>query len=695
MGPVNDSGANVVALAAPQAAAAGSQRSAQAQYRTDIDGLRGVAIAFVCLFHTGIAGFGGGFVGVDVFFVISGFVITRTLLRDLETGRLSLRRFFIRRIRRLAPALAVLLLACVLTFSVLYPPAYLRDFGASVVAQALFVSNVYFWRTSTYFGTPPEAKPLLHTWSLSIEEQFYLFFAVAFVFLCRQPRAFLIKLLAGLWCASFLLGVFATVREPNASFFLLPTRAWELLTGVLVALWLDTYGPGIAGKRSIADLLGALGLSAIIVAGVVYSPNTPFPYVYAALPVLGAAMLATAERPGIAATLLGNTPLVLLGRISYSLYLWHWVAVALVRWVTLGTAGVGARSLAILACVPVAALSWRYVETPIRQRRWLGSDRAIVLFAVSTTAIAVAFGALAWRSGGFPFRARAALAGFQAPAHSPREHECFDDDSRKGMRFCQIGTKDAPLTFIAIGDSHAMSFLPTLELLAGEHHVRGMFAGTSGCPPFLGVTPLRDAASAQRCRQMSSESLRMAKELHVRQLILIGRWSYYTGFGPDGHFQAITNAGRHGVTGSDSRAVFAEQLRATIEAYAAIGATVNVVLQTPEQRSDPEGFLYRRALPAMLGGLGPGLEGTLDLAQHRRDQQFEDAVFARTPGIRTFDPAPRLCPDSGTCLLFLKGRPLYFDATHLSVAGSEYVAPVLEPLFSGIAGSEGDARRAP
>lgn len=194
---------------------------------------------------------------------------------------------------------------------------------------------------------------------------------------------------------------------------------------------------------------------------------------------------------------------------------------------------------------------------------------------------------------------------------------------------------------------------------------------------------------------MNIESLRMAKELHIRQLILIGRWSYYTGFGPDGHFQAITSAGRHGVTGGNSRAVFAEQLRATIDAYAAIGATVNVVLQTPEQRSDPEGFLYRRALPAMLGGLKSGLEGTLDLAQHRRDQQFEDVVFAHTPGIRTFDPARRLCPNSATCLMFLNGRPLYFDATHLSVAGGEYVAPVLEPLFSDMAGSQTDGRSAP
>ena len=175
----------------PCRSAAAAASSESADYRADIDGLRGVAIALVCLFHAEVPPFTGGFVGVDVFFVISGFVITGVLLRDLERGRLSLKAFFIRRIRRLAPALALLLLTCIAVFSLIYPPGYLRDFGASLAAQSVFLSNIYFWRAATYFGTPAEAKPLLHTWSLSIEEQFYLIYATAFVLLghLRASRA--------------------------------------------------------------------------------------------------------------------------------------------------------------------------------------------------------------------------------------------------------------------------------------------------------------------------------------------------------------------------------------------------------------------------------------------------------------------------------------------------------------------------
>ena len=661
-----------------------SRLSEAADYRADVDGLRGVAIALVCLFHAEVAPFTGGFVGVDVFFVISGFVITGVLLRDLKSGRLSLRAFFIRRIRRLAPALALLLLTCMIVFTVIYPPGYLHDFGASVVAQSVFLSNIYFWRTASYFGMPPEAKPLLHTWSLSIEEQFYLIYATAFVILARW-RATLLPLLAAAFCLSLALAIVATPPEPNASFFLLPTRAWELLAGALASLWLDAHGPGPAAGPRVTGFATAFGLLAIVASAVLYSTATPFPYIYAAVPVVGAAAIVCSNRPNAMAALLASRPLVFVGRISYSLYLWHWVCLALVRWMTFGAPTGLERAAAVLAAVPIAGASWRFVETPIRQKRVLRSDRAIVVFAAAATTAAVVFGCLAYWSGGFPDRARAALAGFEAPVRSWREHECFDDSSRGAIRFCEIGSADARrVSFIAIGDSHALSLLPALESLASRHHLRGLFGGTSGCPPFIGVTPSRDAASAARCRLLNEQSLQMAKDLKISQIVLIGRWNYYTGIGPDGHFQAITSPAHRATTVSASRAVFAEQLRATVKAYARIGVSVNIVLQVPQQRIDPEGFLYRKHLPAFLGGLSRRAEGTLDLAQHLRDQHYADDIFAQTRGIETFDTAPLLCPNGGACLMFLNGRSLYFDTSHLSVVGADYIAPALDPMFMRI-----------
>jgi peptidoglycan/LPS O-acetylase OafA/YrhL len=565
-----------------------SAAPATAAYRPDIDGLRGIAIALVCLFHADVVPFSGGFVGVDVFFVISGFVITGVLLRDLERDRLSLKSFFIRRIRRLAPALAVVLLVSAAAFSVLYPPSYLRDFGASLASQSLFVSNIYFWRTTGYFGIPPEAKPLLHTWSLSIEEQFYLIYATTFVVIARLRRKRLLWLLAAAFCASLALSIAETIPEPNASFFLLPTRAWELLAGALVAVWLDARSRAIAVSAAVGNVAAACGLIAIAASAVLYSTATAFPYFYAALPVAGASAVAWADRPSLAASLLASPPLVLLGKISYSLYLWHWVAIALLRWMTLGAPSGIAKAFTVLACVPIAFLSWRFVESPVRAKRVLGSNRAIVSFGIAATTLGALFGLLAFRSGGFPWRAQAALAGFVAPTRSPRQPECFDDYSRGGLRSCEIGDAAASrVSFLAIGDSHALSLLPALDALASRHHLKGLFAGTSGCAPLLGAVPSRDAASVERCRLLNETTLRKAQELSVRQVMLIGRWDYYTQIGPDGNFQPITNAAHRSLSLAASRAVFLEQWRATKQAYDGIGATLDVVLQVPQQRTDP------------------------------------------------------------------------------------------------------------
>jgi peptidoglycan/LPS O-acetylase OafA/YrhL len=677
--------AEAIPAPAPRAPASGVRSATAPVYRADIDGLRGIAVGLVCLFHADVPPFTGGFVGVDVFFVISGFVITRVLRSDLDNGRLSLKGFFIRRVRRLAPALAIVLLACMAVFSVIYPPRYLRELGASLISQSLFVSNIYFWRTSGYFGTPPEVKPLLHTWSLSIEEQFYLIFAAVFVICGRFKQSAFLPLVTAAFCLSLTLSIVATIPQPNASFFLLPTRAWELLAGVLAAVWFDSYHRRAATNSFAANAITAFGLIAIVTSAVLYTTATAFPYVYAILPVAGATALVWSNRPTIVASMLSWGPLVFLGKISYSLYLWHWISIALVRWLTLGAPSHLERVAAILACVPIAYASWRFIESPIRERKMLRTNRAIVVFSVVATSVGALYGFLAYASGGFPSRARSALSGFEPSPQSGREAECFDDTSRGDVRFCQVGSRGpGEVSFIAIGDSHAESLLPALDSLALQHHVKGLFASTSGCLPFLGITPSRYPASVERCRALNDKSLQFAKNLRIRQIVLIARWNYYTEVGPDGLFQAVTNAEHRGISVSESRAAFAEQLRATVEAYGKIGADINVVLQAPLQRTDPEGFLFRRSLPTLLGGLTNRLDGTLDLAQHRRDQQYAERIFRQTSEIRTVDIAPVLCPNSSTCLMFMNGRPLYFDDNHLSVLGAQHVAGALDPIFERI-----------
>lgn len=673
----------------PGALVSAVQPTGPGGYRVDIDGLRGVAVALVCLFHARLWPFSGGFVGVDVFFVISGFVITRVLLRDLDEGHLSLGKFFVRRIRRLAPAVTLMLAVSIGLFTLIYPPDYLMSFGQSVLAQSFLASNFYFWRSTHYFGNPDEIKPLLHTWTLSLEEQFYLVFAVAFVLLKRFRRPILFTAVAGALCLSLALSIVATPLQPNASFYLLPTRAWELLAGSLTAIWFEEKLRAPASALG-ANLLAAAGLAAILAAGVLFDDNTPFPYIYAALPVGGAAALVWANERNstVASALLAWRPLVFLGKISYSVYLWHWIAIVLVRWITFGAPSRLAKVMAIVACVPISYLSWRFVENPVRSKAVLGSTRQMVSFAVLSTIATATYGYFAYSTGGFPARNPAAAA-FESRARSPREHECFDESSRHDLRFCEIGDRSADrVSFIAIGDSHALSMLPALETVASTYKLKGMFGGTSGCLPFVGAIPARDPASVERCRLLNERSLQMARERRIHHVILMARWTYYTQVDPNDHFQAITSATHRSISVAESRAVFAEQLRLTVKAYAEIGVSVYVVLQVPQQRLDPQSFIFRKSLPALLGGIDANLTGTLDLSQHEQDQAFVDGAFRSTAGIQTFDPAPLLCQGASTCLMFADGQSLYFDANHLNVGGAQRASAALEPIFATIAAED-------
>ncbi|MCL1629209.1 acyltransferase [Roseibaca sp. V10] len=333
-------------------------------YRPEIDGLRAVAVVPVILFHAGVGALAGGFVGVDVFFVISGYLITSIILRERAEGRFSMWRFWERRARRILPALYVVMLACIPVAWALMLPDQYRDFARSLVAVGLFGSNILFWRESGYFAAAAEEKPLLHTWSLSVEEQFYLLFPLLMVLLWRFGRRGVAGILAVIALVSLGLSHYAAYSMPSANFYLLPTRAWELLVGALCALWLAER------PRVGHDGLAGLGLAAIVLSVVWFDGMTPFPSLWALLPVLGAAGVILFARPeGWTGRLLSQRWMVGIGLVSYSAYLWHQPLMAFARiahlsapplWVMLA---LGALSF------PLAYVTWRFVEQPFRRRR--------------------------------------------------------------------------------------------------------------------------------------------------------------------------------------------------------------------------------------------------------------------------------------------------------------------------------------
>jgi peptidoglycan/LPS O-acetylase OafA/YrhL len=333
------------------------------KYRREIDGLRAIAVLPVIFFHTGFKSFSGGFVGVDVFFVISGYLITTIILAELEREKFSLVNFYERRARRILPALFTVMLVCVPLAWTLLSPADLKSFSKSLVAVSSFVSNIFFWRDGGYFETATEMKPLLHTWSLAVEEQYYVIFPLFLVYSWQFGKRWIQIALASAFVASLSLAQWGAYAYPGASFYLLPTRAWELLCGAFAALYLVK---NIDADVRLSEVAGWLGVALILFAVFMYDSATPFPGVYAAAPTLGAVLIILfANQRTSAGKLIGNKVLVGIGLISYSAYLWHQPVLAFARHWTPEVHYMN-RLLLIAVVGALSVITWKYVEHPFR-----------------------------------------------------------------------------------------------------------------------------------------------------------------------------------------------------------------------------------------------------------------------------------------------------------------------------------------
>ncbi len=366
-------------------------------YRPEIDGLRAIAVVPVVLFHGGFTGFEGGFVGVDVFFVISGYLITRILLSDLAQGRFSIVRFWERRARRILPALYFVILCCLPLAWMLMVPSQLMDLGGMLFSVVIFAANIHLWRTTDYFSPAAEENPLLHTWSLAVEEQFYLLFPLLLWLVWRVwrgERKNILFVMFLLVLSSLAFAHWMHDRHPVANFFLLPSRAWELGVGAICALWLHSRVQPRSGWAAM------LGLGLILLAVVIFDDSTPFPSLYALLPVLGTALvILTADSRAWIGRVLGSRWFVGTGLVSYSAYLWHQPLFAFAR-IQSVTSEPSLPVMATLALVTfgLAALTWRYVEQPFRRPGHAGgvSPRAVVAGAsvMALALVAVAFALL-------------------------------------------------------------------------------------------------------------------------------------------------------------------------------------------------------------------------------------------------------------------------------------------------------------
>lgn len=643
------------------------------KYRADIDGLRAIAVGAVVAFHAGVPGSSGGYVGVDVFFVISGFLITTILVSELAAeGRLSFARFYERRIRRIFPALFAMIAVTAPVAAVVLLPSDLARFGASVAATTVFASNVLFWSEAGYFQTDSELKPLLHTWSLAVEEQFY--FALP-VLLWALHRAGLRSRPAIAWAAaaSFALSVLFVWRRRELGFFLPFGRAWELLLGS----WLAA-GPPLPLSDRARGALSWAGLAALALPIVAYDAQTPFPGPAALLPCLGAAALLEAGRAGAptaAGRALAARPMVVVGLGSYSLYLWHWPVYALLRYRAVFEPGAVAVAAATVAAGALTWASYRFVELPTRHSK--RSRRAVFVAGGLGTGWLAALGALAWGAGGWPARAPAEVLAYEAGADDRvRSRACFPRSPAQVARgeLCREGS-GGPVV-LSWGDSHADAWAPALTAAAERASASVVFANTTSCPPLSGV---RTAGSD--CRAFNDAvAAWLSEHPEVTDVVLSARWAAYvegTRYGPVDPGPIPGDLALDGLpAGTPREDVVAAGLEATVRSLA--GRRVWLLAQAPEVGHDVPSVLARQA---WFGDARPFRRTRAEVAARKGRSDALLAKVAAATGATLLDPAAPLCA-ADPCSVVWEGRSAYVDDDHLSATAARGFAPALAPVFA-------------
>ncbi len=462
------------------------------KYRGEIDGLRTLAVVPVILFHAGIAPFGGGYIGVDVFFVISGYLISTIIINELDDGRFSILRFYERRARRILPALFFVMLVSSVFAWFWLMPRDLKDFAESLVAVTFFVSNFLFWLEAGYFETTAELKPLLHTWSLAVEEQYYIFFPVLMILLAPLGKRAVLNCLLVLFVVSFALSQWGIHNRPSATFFLLPARGWELLLGVFAALYLQR-NPEFT-RTFLAEVLAILGLILIVAPIFFYTHHTPFPGAYALPATIGTTLIILFSRSGtIAHRILANRPMVAIGLVSYSAYLWHQPVFAFFKH-RFGSALFEDYAFALIALSLVLAMfSYWVVERPFRRAATLkqlslAMGACFVLVAGAATAFLTtvhenykAVPSYQWALE----NASPELISYLERRDVRRE--CDAEIEELGLQFCRFGADGPEPTIVIWGDSLSGALLHGMHEVARKNGIAGMAFVSNGCPPVLGL----------------------------------------------------------------------------------------------------------------------------------------------------------------------------------------------------------------
>jgi len=621
------------------------------KYRPDIDGLRSVAVLGVVFYHAGL-GFPGGFVGVDVFFVISGYLITSLIQKELQSECFSMVNFWARRARRILPALAAMVAAVLVCGWFLMLPADFETLGKQTLALIFFSSNIKFWMESGYFDSLASEKPLLHTWSLSVEEQFYLVIPILFGLLYKIRRSGLVvPVLGGVCLASFALSIFWVEHQREAAFYLLPARAWELGVGSLIAFCVPV------SRAWVRSGMAWLGLLGILCPFFFYSSQTSFPGLAALPPVAGAALLIwsgmgieiNSETPFIN-RVLSVRPFVWIGLISYSLYLWHWPLFAFTKYFSMTPPSTLVNCVLLAASFLLAWLSYRFVEKPFRSRETIRS-RGQVFWLSGAAASVLLLAALGlWAGKGYPQRLPADAVKF-AEGKNDWSTEFGGDTRLEDIpdRLAQLGAKEAPVAVFVWGDSHAMAVLPVLDSVCKELNLGAVVAKSSSTAPVVGWASkyLRQGDETIAYNQAVLNAVKkLAKDGTLKTIILAARWSGYS-------------------NGQDAE--FNKALKNTIAQLTTYGCNIVILREVPNFGFEPPKAL---ALARMQGKELDSFSVTLQDYEERFAPHSQNLNLLTRENLEVINPGIIFANPEGLIFPFDDGGVLYRDSHHLSKRGS-------------------------
>lgn len=651
--------------------------SYQLGYRSDIEGLRALAILLVVGAHAGVPGLAGGFVGVDVFFVLSGFLITGLLLRELaQTGSIAFGDFYVRRLRRLLPALILMLVVTSLAAAFVLAPAEQLQQPSAAAMAALWMSNIHFaLEKLDYFAPGSDANLFLHTWSLGVEEQFYLVWPVLLLGLIGRRLQHVTRtrlVMLGIIALGVLVSGVLTLRTPQWAFYLMPVRAWEFAAGALIWLGMRGHVEGLSGSRvgkALAQFAGWTGLALVVVPAFVYGAATPYPGWQAAIPVLGTVGMLWAGSHGNGtgvSRVLSGRPMQWLGRISYSWYLWHW-PVLLLATSSMGSRSPWVRGGAVAVSLLIAVASHRWIEYPARQQSWwLTRQRvagvAVLGVVVLTNVMAIQWFDMASERLDSPVIRQYVRARFDTPAIY--RLGCDDYYRSSEVHPCVFGRPDAPHTAVLMGDSIAGQWFPAVSSIFGGTDWRLIVLTKSSCPmvdePFVLARIGRLYKECDLWRQQAlTEVAAMRPELILLSTV---------------------------ATNSFSQAQWTDGTSRILDRISGSASHVFILRGTPRLPFDgPDCLAAHAGRPSWLRTLQACQSQAID-PHDELVKQWLQQVISRYANVALIDMNDMVCPDD-TCYAERHGTIVFRDAQHMTASFTKSLAPELERRIALKAGA--------